>query len=181
MESKARALQELGRPDDALEALQRVVAVEPLASSAWNNLGNLLGERGNINDAIVALERAAQLESDPREASVSYFNLGVLHGKAGNIREKQRAYENAVRLNPTDAEAQRNLGVTLIETGQLNRAVDVLQLATKLAPRNAQAWLGLCVAQQLIGNVTARDAALLELRRMNPEMAARFRAGFPAN
>lgn len=181
MESKARALQELGRYDEALETLQRVTTIEPLALSAWNNLGNLLGERGDTEGAIVALERAAQLESDPRQASLSYFNLGVLHAKKGNKREKQRAYANAVRLNPTDAEAQRNLGVAWVELGALEKGIEALQLAIKLAPRDAQAWLALCVAQQRAGNVTAREAAWLELRRLNPSMAARFRASIPAD
>lgn len=180
MENKARALEGLGRFDEAIETLRRVLTIEPLASSAWNNLGNLLGKRGDMQGAIVALERAAELELDPRQASISYFNLGVLHGRIGDTSEKQRAYGNAVRLDPTDAEAQRNLGVAWIELGELEKGIGALRQATSLMPRDEQAWLALCVAQHLAGNIPSRDAALSKLQQLNPAMAARFRASIKA-
>ncbi len=64
-----------GRLDDARDALDRALALEPGHASANNRLGMLLRKQGMFTEAEEAYRRA--LESDPTYA-LAHHNLGVL-------------------------------------------------------------------------------------------------------
>ncbi len=69
----------------------------------------LLVDRGNDDDALVALTRAVQ--ADPT-LSVAYESMGDIHRRRGSYELARRAYETACRLNPYDFRPHYNLGVT---------------------------------------------------------------------
>ncbi|HEY2476149.1 MAG TPA: tetratricopeptide repeat protein [Candidatus Cybelea sp.] len=83
-------LRELARAD-FLAALESYARYAP----ALTNLGNLLLESGQVDDAIAYYERA--VESD-RDYAIAYLNLGVAYKRAGRIAEGVNALRHAARL-----------------------------------------------------------------------------------
>jgi Flp pilus assembly protein TadD len=59
-----------------------------------------------------------------------------------------------VRLDPNLAEAQVLLGVRATDLGDLDKALEHLEHATRLMPRKSYAWHSLGYAQQKHGDLT---------------------------
>ena len=113
---------------------------------AHYNLGIVLSEQGDAEQAIGHYRRAVDLRPDYAEA---HYNLGRLLAEQGQFDDAIAHYEKAVAINPADAEAQNNLGVTLFGIGRADDAIAHYQKALEIQPDYAEASCNL--ASALIG------------------------------
>ena len=92
-----------GQPDfaDAQEALERAVTAHPNFAGAQLSLGKLYLQANRINDAIVHLEGARNL--DRRNPAV-YANLATAYRRAGNEGKANEAIAALTRLNQEQVE-----------------------------------------------------------------------------
>ena len=79
-------------------------------TTAENNLGILLAERGRFDEAIVYYQKA--LEIEPNNV-VAHDNLGIALVERGRIGEAMAHYRRALEIDPRYATAHNNLGVAL--------------------------------------------------------------------
>ena len=88
---------EISDPEEAQEAYERAIALDPNHADAHVNLGRLLHEQ----KAPAAAEKhyRAALNADP-EHDTAAFNLGVALEDLGRMREATEAYELALALDP---------------------------------------------------------------------------------
>ncbi|MFF5495556.1 tetratricopeptide repeat protein [Streptomyces aquilus] len=137
-------------------------------AGAWNNLGNALGEAGQVEEAMQAHIQARDLYQDvgdrPGEAS-AWNNLGIALKEAGRVEEAVQAYIQARDLHqevgdrPGAAMAWNNLGIALKEAGRVEEAVQAHTRARDLhqaagdRPREAGAWNGLGGALEEAGRM----------------------------
>jgi tetratricopeptide (TPR) repeat protein len=115
----------------------------PHSWMAHYNLGIVLTERGEADQAIDHYKRAVALRPDYAEA---HYNLGRLLVEQGQLDEAIAHYERAVAINPADAEAQNNLGVTLFGIGRADDAIAHYQKALEIRPDYAEASCNLASA-----------------------------------
>jgi tetratricopeptide (TPR) repeat protein len=106
--------------DDAIEAYQRVVAVEPGYAAAWNNLGLLHHRMGQYTEAQEAYEAALRAEPGCAEAA---YNLGSLYEDLGELPASIRYYLRALELSPDYPDAHFNLAGVLGKSGRGREAV----------------------------------------------------------
>lgn len=111
---------EPSRWEDAVDAYQRVVALDPTYSAAWNNLGLVLHRLGRYPEARQAY--ATALRNDPDCAEAAY-NLGSLHEDCGEPEEGVRHYRIALDISPDYADAHFNLAAALARAGRNADAV----------------------------------------------------------
>jgi tetratricopeptide (TPR) repeat protein len=104
---------------EAVEAYQRVVAIDPGYAAAWNNLGLLQHRVGHYGGAQEAYEAA--LRADPTCAQAAY-NLGSLFEDLGELPASIRAYESALALAPDYGDAHFNLAGVLEKAGRPREA-----------------------------------------------------------
>jgi len=110
---------------------------------AHYNLGIVLGEQGEAEQAIDHYRRAVDLRPDYAEA---HYNLGRLLVEQGQFDDAIAHYEKAAAINPADAEAQNNLGVTLFGIGRAEDAIAHYQKALEIRPDYAEASCNLASA-----------------------------------
>ena len=67
------ALQEQGKLDEAIEALNKALSLKPAYAEAYNNMGIALQEQGKLDEAIEALNKALSLKPDYTDA---FNNMG---------------------------------------------------------------------------------------------------------
>ena len=111
---------EITAVDDAVEAYERTLKLNPNHADALVNLGRLLHERGALAAAEAHYRRA--MEIDP-EHGVAAFNLGVVLEDLGRFRHAADAYELALDLDPDNADAHFNLAGLLERRGEKADAV----------------------------------------------------------
>ncbi len=87
-------LADRGQWDDAIDAYERSIALEPEDSDRHNSLGVALEEAGRLADAERAYRQA--IATDPAD-SLAYFNLGALCETQARTDEALAAYQECLR------------------------------------------------------------------------------------
>ena len=100
-----------------------------LKIGAYNNLGSLLLNLGNLQEARQALLQTIKL--DPNFA-LGYYNLGMVLKSMGQTDKAIAAYQKAIELNPNYAPAYQNLGVVFYKTGNMKESIETFQRAIAL-------------------------------------------------
>ncbi len=95
--NKGVALYQLGRTDDAKAAFLAAVQLDPLNGISRYNLGCVLEEQGEIEDAIRHLRRAAR--AMPGHADV-HFNLALAYEKKNERRLAREEWVLYLRYAP---------------------------------------------------------------------------------
>jgi len=112
-----------GKPDAAIKAYRDAIAWQErgsqLSEQPYVNLGNLLAEKGRIQEAIAPLEKAVALA--PHNAYCR-MTLGVCYRKLGEMKKAQRELERATELEPENPTAHYQLGRVYKDMNQLDLA-----------------------------------------------------------
>jgi protein O-mannosyl-transferase len=110
---------------------------------AFNNLGSVLTQKGNSDEAIQCFKRALQIRSDDYEA---HNNLGLELDRKGLIKDALGHIHEALRIKPGYAAAHNNLGIILQKRGDLDEAISNYQKALVSRPSLPDARFNLGMA-----------------------------------
>jgi len=114
-------LEETGAPiEQAIEAYERVLQLNPGAAGALVNLGTILYRQHKFDEAEQYYLRA--IEVDPAYP-LAQFNLGNLYDEQGRTTEAFDHYFRTLSLNPQYADAHFNLALLHERTNDNLRAV----------------------------------------------------------
>jgi len=136
----ARALQQLGELERAVELHRQAVADAPDDPDAWYNLAATLHQAGRRDEATEAVRQA--LLHDPGRPQARVL-LGLLALGDGELEAARGHFEAALVADPGHAVAHNNLGNVLRAAGQRGEAAAAYRRAAELAPRYADPLNGL--------------------------------------
>jgi tetratricopeptide (TPR) repeat protein len=128
---------------DTEEVWRRSLAVDPECAFCHGQWGALLGNRGELGEAIAHFERVVALRPGtirPRG------NLGLALLKAGRPADAAVQFERMLAQEPNDAETRTRLGLALARQGKLAEASGELERASRDNPRHVGALLNLGLA-----------------------------------
>ena len=130
------ALQDQGKPDEAVACYRRALTLKPGFTEAHNNLGNALKCRGQLDEAIASYRRALELKPEFAQA---HYNLGNAFQEQGNLDDAVACYCRALELKPDHAGTHYNLGNALKDQRKLDHALACFRRALELNPDHAEA------------------------------------------
>jgi Tfp pilus assembly protein PilF len=126
------------KPDEALAAYRSAIAwqeaSQQISEQPYLNLGSLLLEQNDIQEAIGPLEKAVSLA--PSNANCR-LKLGVAYLRALRLPEAQRELESSTRIDPENAAAHFQLARTYKQLKQNDRAKAEFAKAEELQSRAA--------------------------------------------
>ncbi len=108
----------------------------------FNNLGNSYNEVGNIDSALLALERAVEINPTLSE---SRANLGNIYLAKGQVTDAINQYREALRINPLDAKTHNNMGNAYVQRDWLNYAINEYHQSIRLDPKFTDAHKNLAI------------------------------------
>ena len=115
-----------------IEALWRTtLARNPECWMAHNNLGIVLFQKGETDEAIAHYRTTLQMQSDFWDAE---YNLGIALLSKGQVDEAIAHCSNAVRIAPNDPDALVALGNALLEKERIDDAIVYYQKALSIRP-----------------------------------------------
>lgn len=132
-----------GRPVEAREMLEALLARLPGLPGAWNNLASVRKSLGDLPAALDAIRQAIALS--PEQAEFRY-NLGNVLSAMGQPGPAADAYRRAVALQPTHSMAWNGLGLALTRipdgnaAGRQAQARNAYLQALLCDSGNAHAW-----------------------------------------
>ena len=138
--------------EDSFTFWSDVVAKVPENAGAWNNLGNILAERGDQAGAIGDYRRALALAPD---YSYAHYNLGKSLVATGHAGEAIAHFADALRYQPSDPSIHFELGNAFALEGREPEAAAEFREVVRLDPGRANAW-------SFLGEATARSGKLAE-------------------
>lgn len=109
-----------GRPERALEFIDKAIALKPDHAEAHNNRGIILQELKKLDHALASYERVIGLKPGYAEA---HYNRGNVLDKLERYDEALASYDLAIRLKPDFAEARNNRALVLKALGDGGRWV----------------------------------------------------------
>jgi tetratricopeptide (TPR) repeat protein len=127
------ACEAAGHVDGAIAAYERAIAGRPDLADAYNNLGRIHHDRGELGDA-ESLYRLAICASPA--VALYWFNLGVALEDRGRNAEAIAAYEHALGLDNTLADAHFNLARQLEHAAGSARGQVIDELVLRRAVRH---------------------------------------------
>ncbi len=131
-EIKAVALQHLKRLDEALQASEHAIALDPNNAESYFIAGNILSALDRPTEALAYFERAIALEPNYPEA---LNNLGNALQALSRWDEALAVYEQAQSLRANLAPAFSNRGFVLRELGRFDEALEAYEKALDLDPK----------------------------------------------
>ena len=119
------------RFDQALNFLERALAVSPRDVQSHANLGFALKKLKRFDDAATHLEQALTLQPNNPE---THNDLGNVYQELGRYGDAIASYGQALAILPQYAEAHHNLGTALMADGRFAEAVASLRQSLSLKP-----------------------------------------------
>lgn len=135
--SKALALQQAGRVDEAQQHYRQVLQRDPQHVNALSLLGAIYLQRQAAREAIPLLKKSLALfEAQP----AAWCNLGLALEKTGEREAALACYDRSLALAPADAGVWYNRGALLRQLRRHDDAIASNRQALALQPGMAAAW-----------------------------------------
>ena len=113
-----------------MEVCREITVIDPSNAEAHHILGRLARDQGNLDQARRSLMTAIHLQPSGQY----YHTLGTVHQLLKQSEEARGAFEQAVRRDPELGEAQADLGLWWLRSGDTGRARAHLERAIRLIP-----------------------------------------------
>lgn len=97
--ASAAKLRAGGRPAEAAQLIQQVLAHAPERAAAWFELALLRQDLGQLPEAAQALQEVLTLQPQRVDA---WVNLGIVWQEAGQLDRAKAAYGHALQLHPPE-------------------------------------------------------------------------------
>lgn len=103
---KGRALDQLGRKDEAIEAYRAAIAINGEDAWSMNNMALIMIGEGEYEEALLPLSRATQIDGN---RAFFWNNLGMALERTGRFRSAEQAYSHAFEADDGHDKAYANL------------------------------------------------------------------------
>jgi tetratricopeptide (TPR) repeat protein len=151
---------------DSMTLWTRALEADPDNYRAHAEVGAMLANRGESNEALAHFQECIRLEPSFPEAR---YNLGQALASGGRMDEAIAQYTEAVRLKPDFIEAQNGLGLALVAVHKFNDARLHFAKAVRLRPDDALSHMYLGGALASIGRLDEAAQQFQEVLRIDPK------------
>jgi len=162
----AQALRELGRYDQAAEAAQATLTVQPNNLDALLELGRAHIARGQAFYGVAPLEKARDLA--PRDWR-AYSLLGVAYEQVRRVDDAHAAWNQALVLSPDNPDVLTNAATAALTHGDAPGAETLLRRAVAQPTASAKVRQNLAMVLGLQGKMGEAEQILR--RELPPEQA----------
>jgi Flp pilus assembly protein TadD len=123
---------------ELVQAQQAAKANDPNMHIVLANLAKAYETAGKYDQAVATMQKAIVLKPDQ---PTYYILLGTDQAQLGKLTEAEAACTKAATLDPVNAGVcWRNVGIVLMNAGNMKGALDPLRKATETDPKNPDGW-----------------------------------------
>jgi tetratricopeptide (TPR) repeat protein len=126
--------------DSAEASYKKAIELKADYADAYAGLASIYNAQRKFDLAAAASAKASELSSTLGAAggaaggADALFNQGVVLWNGGKVADAKKAFEGAIQANPNHAEAHYQLGMALVNEGNLPGATTEFETYLKLAP-----------------------------------------------
>ncbi len=146
--------------------MHMAIKTEPLMTDSWVNMGVVFGRNEQWDDAIIAFQRALQIDDSQRSAMSNLYEVYIETGDLEAAQELQAKVERYRRNNPYHL---LRLSNEAVELDQFDVSISLLQRAIKKQDNDHMLHFALAKTQFLSGETTAAEGSLDRARELAPK------------
>ena len=173
----ASALYFDGKPAAAVEVIRQALKSKPDHRGLRFSLGLALERAGRFGEAVGVMKQL--IKADPMDAAAHNFIGYSLVEHGGDLKQAERSIRRALFLHPGEGYIIDSLGWLTFRLGELKRARELLAMAVRLAPREAEVLAHLaevCAAQKDHKAAGAAYRRAVAAAEADPVLAKKLRA-----
>ncbi|MHB8284714.1 MAG: tetratricopeptide repeat protein [Caulobacteraceae bacterium] len=168
----------LGQRAEAVESYAAAARLNPGSALAQHNLGLILGDARRFDESVAVLDKALGLDPGSAAMWVDFGNALYEQARTRNDVSALPIYDlaagahrKALELQPELVAAHYNLGLVLLDRGELEGAVAAFRAAIALRPDYAEGYcnLGHCLSE--LGRLDEAVAACEHALKIKPTLA----------
>jgi len=186
---------DVGKPAEAVEALNQAVFKDPENAAAYIKLGLAYSALHKPKEAVAVFKMALRIKRDTVNAE-AYYQLGLAYTALGKHADALSAFKQALYITraeaigadapsstkaPTAEELQYHLGLAYYNLGKIQDAVTELQQVLAQNPQMAEAYYGLAVCYIGLGDRKSAEKQQKILTKLSPTLAARVSQALSTN
>lgn len=162
---KAAELQGAGKLDEAEAEYKAILAKQPDVPEVYQNLGQLYIAKKDYANAEAALQKGLELRPDSTDISTL---LARAYQESGQPDKAMAIIEKSAAGNPTDAKAQFNRGIFLLNANKNEEAIAAFEAAIKADPATTEAYYRLGALMIGQGKIPEAIQLLEKYLSLNP-------------
>ena len=162
----AAAFKQVSYWRDSETLFRHALSVTSVNNVAHMNLGDVLLEKGELNEALGHYREVLSIAPENPEV---FYNIGIVSALMGKADDAEKSYTEAIRFDPDLTRAYNNLGVLLSETGRYSEAAERFKAALEQDPGNVETLVNLGVALKGLGRIEEAVERYEEALRKNPD------------
>jgi tetratricopeptide (TPR) repeat protein len=147
----------LGKYDEGIAKVRKVLAADPDVIEAHTMLGNMHVKAGRLDDAIAAYRKA--LAVDPEHEGAAW-SLALAYRQAGKLDDARAGFDRVFQLNPRGAKPLYQLAELAMLRHEFGLAADILEKGLTLDADRAAFLVKLGEARLELGQLDAAQTAL---------------------
>ena len=164
-----RVLDELGRHDDAIDACERALKIDPEHLHGLNHLGVSLHHQGRHTDAIAVFKRAEDIDA---AFEPSYCNRIRCYAELGDHQAAEEMFYTARLYREQCPACYFNIATSLLARGEHDRAIYCLNKTIDLAGDDVKVRAKLAETLRHRGHLEQARRNYLQGLRLSPDDVA---------
>ena len=168
LESAGRVLLSQNRVAEALEKLRQSQEIRQTASGQYR-LAKIYERLGQPDLERERLDAALGLDSAFVPARI---DLAIAYARGGDLVSAEPHFRQAIEDNPYHHRAHFNYGAFLVQSDQIEKALDSFERAVDISPTYAEAHYALVETHYRLGNLEAARVSLDLMRSALPRSQA---------
>ncbi|BCB96763.1 hypothetical protein JZK55_16850 [Dissulfurispira thermophila] len=154
-----------GEPDKAIEYFKEAIAKKPLFVKAYDAIGKIYEDMGDIQSAIKYYEAAHEISSSNTDRLIT---LSKLYSKAGEINKAESILKDAVSDIRQDVSTSGHLmGEMYLSKNENEKALEILIKAYKKNPLDTSIMQSLAEAYRKVGQPEKAIEIYKEILKIN--------------
>jgi predicted TPR repeat methyltransferase len=158
-----------GRSDEGIALIRQAIAAMPAQAGPWNNLGNVLVECQQLDEALQAYQTSTAIAKGRPESADAWNNIGTLRRRRHEWAAAEQACRRAVEVRPEFGDAWYNLSLALMGQERIHEGLIANSKAVALWPRHLQGRDQVIRALLLLGQRTQAADLYREWLREEPD------------
>lgn len=150
---------------DAEKAFNQAIEAEPDNVDALTSLAQLYSDLGDNGRAVEKLKAAAEKNPSPE----TLIALGQTYEQMHDYRNASEAFKKALEANPDNVRLQRVLAQTLLQSDQLDEALELFQHISADEPRDNQLKLRIAEIYRVKRDYAKAREVLNQLKATNAD------------
>ena len=146
--------------------LSSAINVEPLITDPWVNMGVVFGRNEQLADAVIAYNRALDIDASERAAMSNLYEVYLEQQDLESAEILQAKVERYRRKNPYYL---LKLSDEALEQARFEESLSLLKKAIRKKNNDHQLHFALAKTQYLSGEIAAAEGSLVRARELAPE------------